>query len=67
MVTERQISGEIKNKRNGNENNGKPRFNEEYTNRGKNVHRTVDCWSKNEEEEDDVNNLFVRATFCGEY
>ena len=26
----------------------------------------VDCWLNNKQKEDDVENLFVGATFCGE-
>ena len=44
-----------------------PRFNRECNNCGKRGHKAVDCWAKKGKEKDDeVDNLFVGATFCGE-
>ena len=45
----------------------KPRFNGECKNCGKRVHKAVDCWAKKgKEKDDDVDNLFMGATLCGE-
>ena len=69
--TECQIVGEIAIKEmeteNKNKNNRKPRFNGEYKNCGKIGHRADDCWAKKgKDKDDDIGNLFVVATFCGE-
>ena len=52
--------------RNENENR-KPRLNGDCNNCGKIGHRAVGYWvNKGKYKDYDVNNLFVRATFCGE-
>ena len=53
--------------RNGNNFSRNPRFNGECNNCGKRGHRAVDCSAKEGKEKyDDIKNLFVGATLCGE-
>ena len=67
--TECQTVGETKNEnRNDNKTERKPRFNRECNNCDKRGHRAADCWAKiGEQKYDDVDNLFVGATLCGEF
>ena len=58
--------------KNGNRNNNKtaenPLFNGEWNNCGQRGHKAVDFWEKKgKEKDDDVDNLFVEATICGEF
>ena len=43
----------------------KKRFNRECHNCGKKGHRAVDFWALKKEKEDDIDNLFLGAIFCG--
>ena len=59
------------NNRNHNRNNNKtarnPHINRECNNCGKRGHRAVDGWTnKVKDKDDDVDNLFVGDTLCGE-
>ena len=66
-ATERQTIGGGDENRNENKSERKPRFNREFNKCGIRGYRSADfCAKKGKQKDDDVNNLFVGAPFCGE-